>query len=361
MENVIAHKTENGVALAQAWAGLEAAKPGIRIREAAKELGSSEAALVATTVGKNAIRLNNDWKGLVSRLPELGHVMSLTRNDSCILEHKGAFEKISIGGSGAGVGTVIGPIESRMFFYAWHVAFAVEQEKSGRRLVSLQVFDKAGDAIMKVYMQEGKSDYDAFRRLVEDFTSEDQSQEQFTEPYAVKTYAAEPDAEELLYDWADLQDTHDFHSMLTKHQVHRHHAMELAHGPFTYPVDAISTKLILESASKTKLPIMIFVGNRGNIQIHQDKVRTIRVLERGHNGVETWLNVLDPAFNMHLRQDTVGSAWVVKKPTRDGLVTSVEVYDHNKDLVVSFFGLRKPGQRELEEWRTLVSSLPTLS
>ena len=359
MDNIIADKKENAAALAQAWAGLEAAKPGIRIREAAKELGTSEAALLATTVGKNTVRLNKDWHGLVRRLPELGYVMSLTRNDSCILEHKGNFEEINIAGSGAGVGTVLGPIELRLFFYAWHVAFAVEQEKNGRHLTSIQVFDKAGDAILKVYLQEGKSDYEAFARLVQDFTAVDQSQEQFTEPYAPKFYAAEVNAEDLLHDWANLQDTHDFHSMLKKHEVQRHHAMELAQGPFTHPVAINSIRLILEQAAATKLPIMIFVGNRGNIQIHQDKVRTIRVLERGHNGAETWLNVLDPAFNMHLREDTIGSAWVVKKPTRDGLVTSVELFDHNKELVVSFFGLRKPGQPELEEWRKLVNTLPT--
>ncbi|MDX5482083.1 MAG: hemin-degrading factor, partial [Hymenobacteraceae bacterium] len=136
MDNIIVDKKENAAALAQAWAGLEAAKPGIRIREAAKELGTSEAALLATTVGKNTVRLNKDWHDLVRRLPELGYVMSLTRNDSCILEHKGTFEEINIAGSGAGVGTVLGPIELRLFFYAWHVAFAVEQEKNGRHLTS---------------------------------------------------------------------------------------------------------------------------------------------------------------------------------------------------------------------------------
>lgn len=360
MKDILADKAENTAGLAKAWAELEAAKPGIRIREAAQELGTSEAALLATTTGENTIRLNNNWQDLVKRLPALGHVMALTRNDSCVLENKGRFEKVNVSGSGAGMGIVIGPIEARMFFYAWHVAFAVEQEKSGRRLVSIQVFDKAGDAITKIYLQEGKSDYAAFARLVEEFTSEDQSQEQFTEPYASKTYATEPDTEELLYDWANLQDTHDFHSMLQKHKVHRHHALELAHGPFTYPVNIISTQLILENAAATKLPIMIFVGNRGNIQIHHDKVRTIRVIERGPNGAETWLNVLDPDFNMHLRQDTVGTAWVVKKPTRDGLVTSVEIYDHKKELVVTIFGLRKPGEPELEEWRSLVKALPAL-
>ncbi|QCR21140.1 hemin-degrading factor [Pontibacter sp. SGAir0037] len=343
--------------LVKAWQGLQQAKPALRIRDAARELGTNEATLLATMVGKNAIRLEGDWGTLVKRLPELGYVMALTRNDSCILEHKGAFKQVNVM---EGVATVIGPIESRFFFYAWHVAFAVEELKNDRRLTSLQVFDKAGDAILKVYLQEGKSNYDAYIALVEDFRAAGQEQEQFTEPYAARVYDTEVDAEELLYDWADLQDTHDFHGMLRKHKVHRHHAMELAHGPFTYMIHPEKVKEILESAAATKLPIMIFVGNRGNIQIHQGKVRTIRILERGHAGPQTWVNVLDPEFNMHLLQDIIASAWVVKKPTRDGVVTSIELFDQQKELVVSFFGLRKPGQPELEEWRQLVNSLPML-
>ncbi|TXK50502.1 hemin-degrading factor [Pontibacter qinzhouensis] len=361
MDNTITEVKATAVAntLAKAWAGLQQAKPGIRIREGARELGTSEAALVATLVGTSAIRLNNNWHELVKRLPELGYVMSLTRNDSCILEHKGVFEQISTSGSGnGGVGTVIGPIETRMFFFNWHVAFLVEQEKSGRNLTSIQVFDKAGEAITKIYLQEGKSNYGVLAGIVDDFSSEDQSQEQYTEAYPAKTYATDVDVQALLYDWSELEDTHDFHSMLQKHQVQRHQALKLAHGPFTYPVDLACSKFLLEAAAAAKLPIMVFVGNRGNIQIHQDKVRTIRVLERGHAGSETWVNVLDPQFNMHLRQDTIASAWVVLKPTRDGLVTSVELYDHDQELVVTYFGLRKPGQPEQEAWRELVKQLP---
>src|SRR5690606_20879871 len=118
--------------------------------------------------------------------------------------------------------------------------------------------------------------------------------------------------------------------------------------------------LILEEASASKLPIMIFAGNRGNIQIHQGKVRTIRLLERGHDGPQNWLNVLDPDFNMHLRMDLVDSAWVVKKPTTEGEVTSVELFDSARNMIAQFFGLRKPGIPERETWRDLVSRLDTL-
>lgn len=350
--------TENSTErLRTAWKGIQQAKPGIRIREAAADLGSSEAALLATTIGDDTVRLDGNWQDFVKRLPELGRVMSLTRNNGCILEHKGSFQKVStFGSSEHAMGTVVGPIESRIFFKAWHVAFAVKQKKEDRELVSLQVFDHAGEAITKIYLQEN-SDTEAFERIMNDFASPDQSPEQLTKRYTAETYSKTVDKDSLLKDWAALEDTHDFFPMLKKYNAHRHHVLELAEAKFTYQINPAAVGQILHTAAAEKLPIMIFAGNHGNLQIHQGKVKTIRMIERGHTGEEKWLNVLDPDFNMHLRMDHVKDVWVVTKPTKDGDVTSVEVYDDRRDLVVQFFGLRKPGIPELEGWKNLVKSL----
>ena len=76
--------TENSITtLRTAWKAIQQAKPGIRIREAAADLGSSEAELLATTIGEETVRLEGNWAELVKRLPELGRVMSLTRNNGC--------------------------------------------------------------------------------------------------------------------------------------------------------------------------------------------------------------------------------------------------------------------------------------
>ncbi len=39
------------------------------------------------------------------------------------------------------------------------------------------------------------------------------------------------------------------------------------------------------------------------------------------------------------------------------MVTGVEVFDRNKEMIAQFFGLRKPGIPELEKWRELVDGL----
>ncbi len=359
MESLVIDR-KDPIALKKAWEQMQAAQPGTRIRNAAMELGVSEAELLATEVGPNCIRLEatetNTWPALLSRLPELGHVMSLTRNDACVLEHKGKFQKIDIMGEGArAMATVIGPIESRVFFAAWHVGFAHVSEKQGRTLKSLQIFDKAGEAITKIYLQE-KSNEEAFWQLVEDYRSPNQEAYQPVTPFDAAEFSTDIDQEVFLKEWSELKDTHDFFGMLRKHKVHRHHAMELANGTFTYPLSTNQLQHVLETAAASKLPIMIFAGNRGNLQIHQGRVRTIRLME----GQDRWLNVLDPEFNMHLKLEEGQNAWVVSKPTTDGTVTSIEVFDKDKQLIVQFFGLRKPGIPELKVWKELVDSLPKL-
>lgn len=345
--------------LKQAWEEVQKAKPGIRIRDAAAQLGCSEAELLATTVNDYTTRLEGDWTALWARLPELGRVMSLTRNDSCVLEHKGPFQKIDIMGAlPNAMATVIGPIETRVFFAAWKFGFAVRQQTPHGLQQSFQFFDGSGTAITKVFLQAPTtnrkgSNEEAFDAIVRDFTAVEQSTEiQVTPAVDPKTKAIEEiDREALLADWEAMKDTHDFFGMLRKHGVNRYDAVVLAKDKFCFEIEKQSLRITLEKAAAEKLPIMIFAGNRGNIQIHQGKVQTIRMMD-------PWLNVLDPDFNMHLREDHIESVWVVKKPTTDGIVTALEVFDKDKNMIAQFFGLRKPGISELEAWRTLVAELP---
>jgi putative hemin transport protein len=51
-------------------------------------------------------------------------------------------------------------------------------------------------------------------------------------------------------------------------------------------------------------------------------------------------------------------AWVVRKPTADGDVTSLELFDADGETLAMFFGERKPGRAELASWRALVDTLP---
>lgn len=328
----------------------KAAHPERRARDLAADLRISEAELVAAGCGAEAVRLSGPFSEIVLALSELGRVMALTRNESVVHEKVGAYANISFTGHG---GLVLNnEIDLRLFLGNWASAFAVtESVRSGVRQ-SLQFFDGAGTAIHKVYLR-GESDAAAYHALVARFRNADQSPAQSVAPIA----PAAPDRPDTEIDvaglrgaWAALQDTHDFFPLLKKHKVGRLQALRLGGPDFVEEVSPVTLTAVLEMAAVCAVPIMVFVGNRGIIQIHTGLVA--RIEPRG-----PWINVLDEGFNLHARTDHVARAFVVRKPTSDGVVTALEFFDAAGTQIVQMFGERKPGKAELPAWRDLVRDL----
>jgi putative hemin transport protein len=97
---------------------------------------------------------------------------------------------------------------------------------------------------------------------------------------------------------------------------------------------------------------MCFVANRGIVQIHTGPIHNVQQMG-------PWLNIMDPTFHLHLRADHIAEAWAVRKPTKDGHVTSLEAYGRNGEMIIQFFGKRKEGNVEMPEWRALIEGLAT--
>jgi putative hemin transport protein len=334
--------------LAARWNALKESKPGIRARDAAEALGVSEAELVASR-SDIAARLRPDWKALFERLPALGKVMALTRNENCVHERRGTYSAASFEGH---VGLVLGPdIDLRIFLAHWRFGFAVAEETARGPMRSLQVFDASGTAVHKIYAGD-ETDLAAWSALVEALRDPEPA------PVAVKPAAApkaplrdhEIDALSLLTDWQNMKDTHAFFGLLRKHKATPTQAFRLAEGRFAARLGTQAVRELLQAASHLDVPIMVFVGNPGLIQIHTGPVKRIHAMGE-------WLNVLDPDFNLHLREDRLAEVWQVEKPTEDGVITSIEAFDAEGERIATFFGKRKPGEPELQSWRALAHAL----
>src|SRR5690606_11252538 len=108
--------------------------------------------------------------------------------------------------------------------------------------------------------------------------------------------------------WDAMTNTHEFFGLIRRFGLGRVPALELA-GPIrARAVATTSARTVLEAASAREMPIMIFIGSCGVIQVHTGPVR--RVVE-----LDGWLNVLDRELNVHLRERDVARAFVVRKPT----------------------------------------------
>jgi putative hemin transport protein len=333
--------------LKAAWAEYRAANPKQRIRDAAAALGVSEAELVAADLGTGTIRLQPRWKELIEAMPALGRVMALTRNEYCVHEKMGRYDQIHLNEQG---GVTLDPeIDLRIFFGHWQHGFAVtEMPEQGGERHSLQFFDRDGVAVHKIYLKPA-SDVAAFHTLVANFKAEDQSAAIAiapVDPPAVDRPDAEIDVGALDTRWRALQDTHDFFGMLRELKVGRVQSFRLVADDLAQEVGKGAFSQGLELAAEAGLPVMIFVGSPGVIQIHTGPVSNVKRMG-------PWQNVLDEGFNLHLREDGIESCWLVRKPTKDGIVTSLEIFDGAGQQIAWMFGKRKPGQAEDKAWPEL--------
>lgn len=328
-----------------------------RHRDIATELKISEGQLIAAHADPSAIalqatRLRPEWPQIIAQVESLGTVLALTRNVSCVHEKIGVYQNTSCN---AHVGLVLGQeIDLRIFYQQWAHGFAV-QDQSGQgdqAQLSLQFFDAAGDAVHKIILKP-QSDIAAYEHLVAQFAAPDQSAGISPTPAApakVETPDSEVDTAALHQAWSQLRDTHDFFPMLKKLGLGRLQALRLVGEDFAQAVDLDAARVLLEAAALQQVSIMVFTGNAGMVQIHTGPVHKIAIMG-------PWLNVLDANFNLHLRQDHIASAWLVRKPTVDGLVSSLELFDAAGNNIAMFFGARKPGQPELGSWRGLLAAL----
>ena len=354
-----AHPPQAAPDIRERFAAARAA--GKRAKDAAESLGLSEGAAVAAHAGEHghplkAVPLQGSWLELLQSLEACGPLMALTRNESTVHEKTGVYVNVSATGP---VGIALGEdIDLRLFFAQWHAGFAVTELASDPAKPpsrSLQFFNAHGRAVHKVFVRDA-TDLVAFDSVVQRFALPSAG---YVFGKAQPPEAARPDADidaqGLREAWAAMQDTHEFFGLTKKFGVERQQSFRLVEGQFAWRAAPQAVARLLDEAAVDGLPIMVFVGSGGCIQIHTGPVRNIQPLNTPH---AQWINVLDAGFNLHLRTDMVAHVWVVEKPTADGIVTSVEAFDHTGELMAMFFGARKPGKPELQGWRDLVARLP---
>jgi putative hemin transport protein len=156
--------------LKEKWEALKAENPHLRIRNAAAQLGVSEAELLATNVGEGVTVLKPEFKEILTEAEQLGKVMALTRNEECVHERKGTYLNGDFSSPHAQL-FVGEDIDLRIFLNHWKIAFAVVE---GDRK-SLQFFGKDGLALHKIYLTKDSNEA-AFDAIVEKFKAEDQNQ-----------------------------------------------------------------------------------------------------------------------------------------------------------------------------------------
>jgi len=347
--------TEPEMTLAQRWQGLLEEQPKLRIRNAAEALGVSELELLLSR--EDGVRpLKPAFGALMSAMDNVGDVMILTRNDQVVHEVTATFRKFTVAGKGA-MGLAVGDIDVRVFLNHWAHGYLVTENTGKIIRESLQFFSAYGLALHKIYKTDA-TDSAAWNVLLGNYLDNTLPAPQVTEVPArePRADAGTIDVAALRKHWSGLKDVHHFHAMLKRNKVDRLTAIELVGTEWVTRLKATTPEIrspldrILEQAKSSNCSIMVFVGNPGIVQIYSGTVDNVKRMG-------PWINVLDKGFNLHANTDGIKDWFVVRRPSTDGTITSLEGYNADGEIVITLFGNRKPGNPESTHWQGEIEKL----
>lgn len=344
------------ITLKERYSDYKAQHPKARIRDIAVALEVSEMELLEISEVEKLVYLGDKYKAVLKDMRELGRVMALTRNEHVVHETKGVYDNVSFMEKAPMGITHNKIIDLRYFMKDWAHVYAVIFQSGKRKMHSIQIFDKYGTAIHKIYTTSD-SNLEAYHALVKKYEEADRVKVALDKEPAAVTPSAKTDTNmdigAFQTEWLNMKDTHDFFGMLRKYDLTRQQAFCIAPEGTTYRVKKEAIVELLGIAVEEETPIMVFAGNKSCLQIFSGSIK--KVVEM--NG---WYNILDPDFNLHLKLEAIDEAWVVKKYTSDGIVTSLELFDKDGGQILYCFGERKPGIPELTAWRKAIAQLPKL-
>jgi len=335
------------LAIWQQYQTIKSQEPAKYARDIATGMAISEAELTQSRVGHDAVRLNDDMRGLLAALELVGDTKCICRNEYAVHEQMGRFTNLHIGEH---AGLVLNPraLDLRLFINQWASAFSLREQSPRGEHQSIQFFDQQGDAVLKVYASE-QTDMAAWNEVVTRFTA------QADLPLAISKAVAEPHAESadgvaLDQAWRAMTDVHQFFGLLKKHNLSRQQAFRLVGDDLACQVSNDALPRLLETVLQQGNEIMIFVGNRGCVQIFTGALEKLTPMKG-------WINIFNEHFTLHLLERGIAESWVTRKSTADGHVTSLELFAADGTQIAQLYGQRSEGQPEQSQWRRQIDAL----
>lgn len=339
--------------------------------EGAKALGVSELELLLASPSSQYIGQN--CKEIMLQLDQFSRVESIVRNHLAVHEKCGRYENLKLGEK-MGLAINVGGLDLRFFMSKWQHVLAIQEEgkadESNHATYSIQFFDPQGRAIEKVFLRDmSENAIEKWQNMVEkqraslietvaggrakvqNITIEWGANEPM-QSWQYKGLSSE-NVEIFHKKWQAMTDVHQFMFLLRKLEIDRASSYRQAPEGMTIELKIEAVEALFELAKQQQLPIMIFVGNTGMVQIQTGPVHHIKRLGE-------WINILDKAetdFTLHLKDQALAQLWCVKRPTKDGIVTCIEGFDDSGTTIFSVFGQRLEGEPEREDWRDIVAKV----
>lgn len=290
--------------------------------------------------------LKPEWTPLLDQIKRLGDVSVLSGNDSVMHLATGRYDDFK-GREGSGL-VVSKGIDLRLFTSQWHYGTAVLP--SSGSAPGFVFFDGSGKPVHRILLND-TSNRAEFEALVAEFKGETPVFTAIDEaPAAVETPTEETKAA-FLTGWRALKDTHEFTGLLRDHKLSRMDALRIAEGEFSAQLDPAAYATLFSQLVEQEVAILFFALNDGCVQISTGAITEI-------NQTRDMLQLVEEDSRTLITLPRIKEAWRLSKPTEDGLVHSLELYDANGEPVAYLFGSEKGDSSSIVKWKELLFALP---
>lgn len=327
------------------WEQLKSYHPELSPTTAAEKLKLSEIELFQSARGENLKILNDHFGELFAEIEKIEPFKILIRNKSCIQEINGSFNIKNLKESEIiEISNDLGNLNIRMdeLKYCFSIKFETEN--------SFRFFDSKGSSVLRI-ITNPDINQKLFDKITEKFISKDQDAAIKIESAetVLNQNSAEINLQEFHNDWKNLNTIDDFQQILKKHNLSRWQAVHNA------PVDFFAAKIknrkvvnLLEEIIESEIPIKIYTENSCCVQSYHGKIEN----SSWHG---SWFNVFAPDFGFHFDSSKVIESRIVRKPTNAGIISSIECFDGNDEMMFEIFCDRENEDPELNEWRALLN------
>ena len=290
--------------------------------------------------------LKNDWETLLTSIKRLDDVSVLTGNETVMHLSTGRYDDFK-GREGSGL-VVSKGVDLRLFMSKWRYGAAILPASGSAP--GFVFFDSAGKPVHRILLTES-SNAAEFDALVAEFKGETPAFSASPEaPDAVETPTEDTKAA-FLAGWRALKDTHEFSGLLRDHKLSRIDAVRLAEGEFSAQLDPAAYSALFGQLVEQEVSILLFALNDGCVQISTGAITEM-------NQTKGTLQLVEEDSRTLIALPRIEQVWRVSKPTEDGLVHSLELYDADGEPVVYLFGSEKGDSTSIVKWKDLLFALP---
>lgn len=290
-----------------------------------------------------SVKLNNNFVGIFKKLSMLGNLSTTLFTGTLTHTVQGKFADMH---NRSNTLMHFHPnIDTRLFTAKWRFVYATEQDK----IICLNFFSRYGDLVYRVCSTTVEQ-YPLFKDFISEFTDKDNSTVNITESFTKLKYTKLIDKQVLTQKWSEMTNVHQA-SKIFKYHGNDPTAVYTALGE-NYARKISTEKLIqfFNLIVENKLKIMMFSRNYAAVQCYVGDIPKLAVL-----GYEINISITD--FDFMMDTNKLGDIWLVTKPTENGFVNSISIFDKEDNEVLILTDKRTRGDAENADWLEVIQKI----